>query len=105
MQRRVEQANGDRQRFHRLEQADEVSALHGQQLLQCVAAVLLVVGKDHRAHVLDAVFGKEHVLGAAQADAFGAECSCLPGVAGNVGVGADFQLAQRVDPAHELHQV
>ena len=93
------------QRLHRLEEADEVGALHGQQLLERVAAVLLVVGQNHGAHVLDAVFGKEHVLGAAEADAFGAEQACLLGVAGNVGVGADVELAQRVDPAHELDQI
>ena len=89
VQRRIEQADGDRQRLHGLEEADEVGALHGQQLLERVAAVLLVVGQNHGAHVFDAVFGKEHVLGAAQADAFGAEQASLLGVARNVGVGAD----------------
>ena len=89
VQRRIEQADGDGQRLHGLEEADEVGALHGQQLLERVAAVLLVVGENHGAHVLDAVFGKEHVLGAAEADAFGAEEDGLLGVAGNVGVGAD----------------
>ena len=61
------------QRFHGLEEADEVGALHGQQLLESRAAILLVVGQNHGAHVLDAIFGKEHVLGAAEADALGAE--------------------------------
>ena len=89
VQRRIEQADGDRQRFHGLEEAHEVGALHRQQLLQRVAAVLLVVGQNHGAHVPDAVFGKEHVLGAAEADAFGAEQACLLGIARNVGVGAD----------------
>ncbi len=70
VQRRIDGADGDGQRLHRLEEAGEVGALHGQQLLEGRAAVLLVVGQDHGAHVLDAVFGKEHVLGAAEADAF-----------------------------------
>ena len=105
MQRRIEQADGDRQRFHGLEEADKVGALHGQQLLEGVAALLLVLGQNHGAHVLDAAFGKEHVLGAAQADAFGAEQARLLGVAGDVGVGANPEPAHRVDPAHELDQV
>ncbi len=87
------------QRLHGLEEADEVGALHGQQLLESRAAVLLVVGENHGAHVLDAVFGKEHVLGAAEADAFGAECTSLFGVARNVGVGADAEPADRDRPS------
>ena len=86
------------QRPHRLEEADEVGALHGQQFLERGAAILFVVGQNHGAHVLDAVLGKEHVLGAAQADAFGSECDGLLGVARNVGVGADTQPANRIDP-------
>jgi len=41
--------------------------------------------------VLNAVFGKEHVLGAAEADAFGAEEASQLGVAGDIGVGADAE--------------
>ena len=37
------------------------------------AALLVVVGHDHRPHLRLAVLGHEHVLGAAQADALGAE--------------------------------
>ena len=55
--------------------------------------------------MLDAVFSKEHVLGAAEADAFGAEQAGLLGVARDVGVGTDAQLADRVNPAHELDQI
>jgi len=105
VQRRIEGADGDGQRPHGLEEADEVGALHGQELLERGAAVLLGGGEDHGAHVLDAVFGKEHVLCAAEADAFGAEEQRLLGVAGDVGVGADLQPAQRVCPAHEGDQV
>ena len=105
VQRRIEQADGHRQRLHGFEEAHKVGALHGQQLLEGFAAILLVVGQDHGAHVVDAVLGKEHVLGAAQADAFGAEEASLLGVAGNVGIGADLEPAHRIDPAHELDQI
>ncbi len=93
------------QRLHGLEEAGEVGALHGQQFLESRAAILLVVGQDHGAHVLNAVFGKEHVLGAAEADAFSAEQTRLLGVARNVGIGADAQPADGIDPAHKLDQI
>ena len=48
----------------------------------------LVVGADHLAHGEDAVLLEEHVLGAAQPDAFGAELARLACLARRVGVGA-----------------
>ena len=47
------------------------------------------------------VLGEEHVLGAAQADALGAERARLLGVARDVGVGAHLEPADLVGPAHE----
>ena len=55
--------------------------------------------------MLDAVFGKEHMLGAAEADAFGSEQARILGVAGDVGVGANLQAANRIDPGHEGDQI
>ena len=105
VQRRIEQADGDRQRLHGLEQAYKVLALHGQQLFERIAPFRLAVRQNHGAHVLNTAFGKEHVLGAAQANAFGSEQACLLGVARDVGVGPDAELAHRVGPAHELDQI
>ena len=51
------------------------------------------VGQDHLAHHRQAVGGEEHVLGAAQADALGAELAGVGGVFAGVGVGAHAQLA------------
>ena len=45
----------------------------GRSLASAVAPALLVVGQDHLAHGDDAVGLEEHVLGAAEPDAFGAE--------------------------------
>ena len=45
----------------------------GSSLASAARRRLLVVGEDHLAHGADAVLVEEHVLGAAQADAFGAE--------------------------------
>ena len=83
-----------------VEQAGEILALHGQQLQQRLAAGLFVARQNHGLHVLDAVFGEEHVLGAAESDAFGAELAGHLGVARDVGIGAHAELAaELVGPA------
>ena len=46
------------------------------------------------------VLGEEHVLGAAEADAVGAERASLLRIARNVGIGADAEVAaELVGPA------
>ena len=105
VQRRIEQADGDRQAGHDLEQPDEVLALHRQDLGQRRAPALLVVGQDHLAHRDDAVALEEHVLGAAEADALGAELARLGCVRRRLGVGADAQRAELVGPGHQLGEV
>ena len=101
VQRRIEQADGHRQAAHDLEQLDEIGALHRQQFRQRGAARFLVLGQDHLAHGADAVLVEEHVLGAAQPDAFGAEFDRGAGVGRRVGIGAHFQLAHRIGPFHQ----
>ena len=76
-------------------------ALHRQQLGERRAARRLVVGEDHLAHRADAVLVEEHVLGAAQPDALGAELHRGARVGRRVGVGAHPQLARLVGPAHQ----
>ena len=57
--------------------------------------------EDHAAHDRQAVFGEEHVLGAAQADALRAELAGDGRVGAGVGVGAhaDLALADRRRPS------
>ena len=88
MQRRVDQPDRDRQAVHRLEDLDEVLALQRQQRGERRLLAGLVLGQDQ---VLDqlAALAEEHVLGAAQADALGAEPAGAGGVLGGVGVGPD----------------
>ena len=105
VQRRIEQANRDRQAVHRLEDADEILALMRQQVLQGDAAFLFVLRQDHRPHVLDAVAFEEHVLGAAQADALGAELAGPLGILRRVGVRANLQRAILVGPVHHRGEV
>ena len=73
VERRVEQADGDRQAAHDPEQLDEIVALHGQDLGQRRAPALDGLGHDHLAHGDDALAIEEHMLGAAEPDALGAE--------------------------------
>ena len=101
VQRRVEQPDGDRQALHRLEDPLEVVLLERQQLVERRAAAGLVVGHDHPLHLRLAVGGHEHVLGAAQPDALGAEGARAAGVLGRVGVGAHAERAQLVAPAEQ----
>ena len=99
MQRRVEQADRHRPAIHRREQALEVALLERQQLVQRRPPLLVGVGEDDPDHPLLALLAEEHVLGAAQADALGAEVARLARVLGRVGVGPHAERAQLVRPA------
>ena len=90
VQRRVEQPHGDGQAVHRVEDADEVGFLLRAQLLERGVFVGFVVGEDHALHDRQPV-AEEHVLGAAQADALGAELAGALRVFGEIGVRAHPQ--------------
>ena len=62
------------------------SRWYGSSLASAALAVVDVVGEDHLAHGVDAVAFEEHVLGAGEADAVGAERERVLGLLGVVGV-------------------
>ncbi len=104
MQRRIEQPNRHGQARHRLEDALEVALLERQQLVERGAAAGFAVGEDHLLHDRQTV-AEEHVLGAAEPDALGAE---LPGarcILGVVGVRAHLQPPFDVRPAEDRLEV
>jgi hypothetical protein len=105
VQRRIEQADGDRQARHHVEDRDEIGALFGQQLGQRGAAAGFVFGQDHLAHGGNAPGLEEHVLGAAQADAFGAELAGDLAIERGFGVGAHFHAAVLVGPDHQRGEI
>ena len=105
MQRRVEVADGHRAVAHDLVHRDEVGFLVGLNLGQGGLALFHVAGADHLTHSLDAVFGEEHMLGTAKADAFGAHIHGVLRVGRVVGVGQHLELAGFVGPAHETLEV
>ena len=78
VQRRIEQTDRHRQAGHRLEDALEVRLLHRQQLVERGAALV----PRRAARIIARTTGRrslghEHVLGAAEADALGAELARL----------------------------
>ena len=73
VQRRIQEANRRRIALQRPEDAGEVLALVRQQLGERRLPLLERLGEDHLAHRVDAVALEEHVLGAGEADADGAE--------------------------------
>ena len=105
VERRVEEADGDRLALHRLVERLKVALLVRHDLGEGLLAVLGVLGDDHLTHRLDALALEEHVLGAAQADALCAEGEALLGVTRGVGVGPDLELAVFVGPGHEVAEV
>ena len=105
MQRRVERADDHGESVHGFEQAREIGALHGQELQQCLPPRLLVARQNHVLHVLDAALGEEHVLRAAQTDAFRAKLARRFRVAGNIRIGAHAETAAKlIGPFHERFQ-
>ena len=105
VQRGIEQADGHRQARHDLEQVSEILPLHGQQLGERMATTRLVIREDHLAHGHDAVALEEHMLGAAQADAIGAEVAGHPRVGGGVRIGAHLHAAHQIGPFHDLGEI
>ncbi len=101
MQRRVEQADGDRQPGHRLEDPLEVALLVREQLVERGAALVFVARHDHLADDEQPVVGHEHVLGAAEPDALSAELARLGRVLGGVRVRAHLQAPHVVRPAQD----
>jgi hypothetical protein len=91
--------------FHDLEQLDEVRALHRQQLGQRRAAAALVPARIISRTGGDAVAVEEHVLGAAKADALGAEGARGAGIGGGFGVGAHPHAPRGVGPLHDQAEI
>ena len=101
VQRRIDGADRHRCAMHALEDPVEIVALHRQQLVECRAAVLFVVGENHALHDRDAALAEKHVLGAAQTDAAGAERVGELRLIGLIGIGAHAKAAELVGPLQQ----
>ena len=105
VQRRIEQADGHRQAGHDLEQLDEVLTLHRQDFGERRATPVGILGQDHLAHRGQPDVVEEHVLGAAETDALGAEAARRTGVERGLRVGPDAEPAVLVGPAHQSREI
>ena len=102
MQRRIEQANGDRQPGHLRRMPTKSSRCIGRifasALARCLAFSAMIISRTASMRS----GAEEHMLGAAQADALGAEIARDLRVMRRVGIGAHTQRALLVGPRHEL---
>src|SRR5687767_1424767 len=80
MERRIEEADGCRIPLQRTEYPGKVFALIRQQLGERRLSRVERVRENHLPHGVDAIALEEHVLGAAQADAHGAERDRVAGL-------------------------
>ena len=108
VQRWVDQAHGDGQPVHLLEDGVEIGSLQGQEGVEGGLALLVGLGQDQLLDQL-APLAQEHVLGAGQADTLGPVQPCPAGVLGHVGIGPNEQPAAGVGVAQDAldrgHQV
>ena len=102
VQRWIDEPDDHRQSVHRRENPPEVLTLHGEKLRQLEAAFFLVRRENHLLDDGKAFLLHEHVLGAAQADALGAEIPSTHGVVRVVPVGPHLKAAERIRPAQQL---
>ena len=102
VERRVEKTNRRRISVQRLEDAGEVVPLIRQQLGECRLPCLDGLGQNHLTHRVDTVALEEHVLGAAEADADGAERDGVLRLLRRVGIRAHGHPRRLAAPLHEL---
>ena len=102
MERRIDGADRDRLAVHALEDAVEVLALQRQQLGQRLSTVGFSCRENHALHDRNAPFAEEHVLGAAQPDALGAEGVGEFGLIRLIRVRAYPEAAELVGPGQQL---
>jgi len=102
---RVDQPDDHRQAIHDLQDTLEVAALIGQESVQILRPVGVGACHDHPHNHRTADGVEEHVLGTAQADAFGAEGTGHLGVARVVRVGIHTQATDLVRPRQEPLQL
>ncbi|OPZ91222.1 MAG: hypothetical protein BWY73_01146 [candidate division TA06 bacterium ADurb.Bin417] len=107
VQGRIKQADGHRQAVHHLQGGLDVVLDEDEEIGQGGPALLDGAGKNHLAQQEErffAVLAVEHVLGAEEADALGAEFPRPGGVVGRVGVGPHAQLPEGIGHLHEVDE-
>ena len=102
VQRRVEEADRRRRPLEFRKDSDEVCSLKRQQLGQRPFPVILVLGQNHLAHDVDTISLEEHVLGAAESYAGGAEGDRIGSLLRGIGIRAHLQARGLAAPIHQF---
>ncbi len=105
VERWVEQSDRGWPIFQNAEDFLEIAPLHRQEFVERSATATLAIRKDHRPHFGDTLFFKEHVLSAAEANAFGAKFNRRTRIQRRFSIGAHFQRAHLVSPAHQQTEI
>ena len=105
MQRRIEEADGDRMAAESFVQFFKVALLHGLDLGESGFALFHGVRADHFAECRDTGGIEEHMLRTAEADALCAECGSLFCVLGGIRVGSDVERLVFIRHLHDAAEV
>ena len=105
VQRRIEQADRDREALHRAEDRLEVRALHrkqtGERTLAPGPSCATIISRI----AVRSIAVEEHVFGPAEADALRAEITAAVRVGRGIGVDAHAKLPNSIGPLHQSQEV
>src|SRR5205085_1486875 len=90
---------------HGLEDALEVAALEGEQLVECGLALFFSLCEDHPLDDGQALLLHEHMLSAAEANTLCTKDNSTAGITRIICVGPDAELAELVSPTEQLLEV
>src|SRR5436190_7940756 len=105
MEWRIQQPNCHRKSRHFTEDADEVTALQRQQLIERLFAGAHTVRQNHLAHRRQTLIAKKHMLSTTQANSFSPKLSRRLSVEWGISVGPDTQTSERIRPRHQFVEV
>mmetsp|Transcript_34430 Transcript_34430/g.75910 ORF Transcript_34430/g.75910 Transcript_34430/m.75910 type:complete len:200 (+) Transcript_34430:267-866(+) len=105
VQRVVQQADAHLAAAHDAEDLDEVLGLEGQQGVEACLSHGQVIGQDHAAEVVDAVWPQEHLLGAQQADPVTSHVFCARDIVLGLHHGLHEHALVAARPHHDFLEV
>ena len=101
MERRIEEANGDRQSCHGLEDLLEVGLLQREKFTDGLCSLFFRSGQYHFPDNRKSVHGIEHPFGSTEADSLCPQLSCLRGIFGRIRIGPNAHGPYFVRPLQE----
>ena len=105
MKRRIQETDGNRVAFHRLEELSEVILLIRLDLLECLLTLFNCIGADHLTECFDSLRIEEHVLCTTETDTLCTKLTCLCSIVRCIRVSSYAELSILVRPAHDTTEV